>query len=102
MRRLLAIAAIAASIASCTNAPAPSSEIGAMAHAPDTLKYPYKALYSSSFSIGNNADSKIILDIWKAYEDGRLQDTKDMWADTVTMEFSGGYKLHASRDSLMA
>ena len=54
-----------------------------MAAAADSLMYPYKPLYSSSFSIGQGANAKIVLDIWRAYEDNRLSDTKAWWADFV-------------------
>jgi len=102
MRRLLALAAIAAFVAGCNQNPAPDKTADAMTTAADSLKYPYKATYSSAFKMGDAAHAKTVLDIWKAYEENRLQDTKELWGDTVTMEFASGFKLHASRDSLIA
>ncbi|HSC38465.1 MAG TPA: hypothetical protein VLD19_11350 [Chitinophagaceae bacterium] len=103
MRRLFAVAALAALLAGCTDNPAPEKK-DAMAAAPaaDSLHYPYKATYSSAFTMGDPANAKIVLDIWKAYETNKLGDTKSLFADSVTMEFSDGFFLHTSRDSLIA
>jgi len=101
MRRLFAVTALAALFAGCTNNPAPEKK-DAMASAADSLHYAYKATYSSAFTMGDPANAKIVLDIWKAYETNKLGDTKSLWADSVTMEFSDGFFLHTSRDSLIA
>lgn len=93
---------VAACIAGCNQNTAADKTTAASTSSPDSTKYPYKATYSSSFSMGAPANAKIILDIWKAYEENRLQDTKELWGDTVTMEFASGFKLHAGRDSLIA
>jgi hypothetical protein len=100
MRRIIVIAATAALFASCNNATTEKKDAMAPAAA-DSVQYPYKPLYSSSFSIGDHDNAKIVLDIWKAYEENRLSDTKAYWADSVTMEFADGFKLHTSRDSLI-
>src|SRR5882757_10484586 len=101
MRRLFAVTALAALFAGCTDNPAPEKK-DAMAPASDSLHYAYKAAYSSAFTMGDPANAKIVLDIWKAYETNKLGDTKSLWADSVTMEFSDGFFLHTSRDSLIA
>ena len=51
--------------------------------------YPYKANYSSNFAIGNPAHSKIILDLWKDWDDNAF-DRHDYMADTVVMFFPDG------------
>lgn len=102
MRRLLAIAAIAACIAGCNQSPVADKTEAGTTRAADSTKYPYKATYSSDFSIGAPANAKVILDIWKAFEENHLQDTKELWGDSVTLELAGGMKLHASRDSMIA
>ncbi|MBS1600410.1 MAG: nuclear transport factor 2 family protein [Bacteroidetes bacterium] len=66
----------------------------------DNTVYPYKAYYSSSFEIGKPEYSKIVLDIWKAYEENKLDDTKNYWADSVTLEFDG-YTFHGKGDSAL-
>ncbi|MFI5154248.1 MAG: hypothetical protein ACHQET_12990 [Chitinophagales bacterium] len=67
----------------------------------DSVSYPYKAGYSSSFEIGKPESSKIVLDIWKAFEDNKLDDTKALWADSVTLQFEN-FTFHGSPDSTIA
>jgi len=64
----------------------------------DDVKYAYKATYSSDFEIGKAENAKVILDIWKAFEDNKLGDTKSLWADSVTMQFEN-YTFHGKADS---
>ena len=45
---------------------------------------PYKATYSSDFKMGNPAYSKIILDLWKDWDDNTF-DKHDYFSDTVVM-----------------
>jgi hypothetical protein len=101
MRRLLIVAVSAISFISCNQNPSPEKK-DAMAPMADSLKYPYKAAYSSSFIAGEPANAKIVLDLWKAYEENKFGDVKNLFADSVTMEFASGFMLHAGRDSLIA
>jgi hypothetical protein len=48
------------------------------------MAYPYTATYSSNFIMGNPAHSKMILDLWKDWDDNAF-DRHDYWADTVVM-----------------
>jgi hypothetical protein len=50
---------------------------------------PYTASYSSNFAIGNAAHSKIILDLWKDWDDNAF-DRHDYFADTATMILPDG------------
>ncbi len=102
MRRLIAIAAIAALFSSCNQNTAPAEKTDAMAAKPDSLSYAFKAGYSSSFTIGEAAHAKIVLDIWKAYDDNNLAATKPFWADSVTMQFAEGFTFKGGIDSLLA
>jgi hypothetical protein len=45
---------------------------------------PYKAGYTSDFKIGNPAYSKMVLELWKDWDDNTF-DKHDYFADTVTM-----------------
>ena len=101
MRRLLAVAASAVLFISCNQNPASEKKTDTMAAKTDSIMYPYKANYSAAFMMGEPANAKTVLDIWKAWEENRLPDTKALWGDTVTMEFASGFKLHAGRDSLI-
>ena len=45
---------------------------------------PYKAGYTSDFKIGNAAYAKMVLELWKDWDDNAL-DKHDYFADTVVM-----------------
>src|SRR5215831_13105662 len=66
----------------------------------DSVTYPYKANYSASFDIGKSASAKTVLDIWKAYENNKLGDSKNLWADSATLQFEN-FTFHGSRDSVI-
>ena len=67
----------------------------------DTTSYAFKASYSSSFAIGKSENAKTVLAIWKAYQDNKLADTKDLWADSVTLQFEN-FTFRGIRDSALA
>ena len=54
---------------------------------------PYTANYSSNFVIGNPEHSKMILDLWKDWDDNAF-DRHDYFADTMVMILSDGQVLH--------
>lgn len=51
--------------------------------------FPYTATYSSNFIIGNPAHGRMILDMWKDWDDNAL-DRHDFWADTVALYTADG------------
>ena len=51
--------------------------------------YPYKATYSSNFKIGKVAYAKMILDMWKDWDDNKF-DRHDYMADSIVMIFPDG------------
>ncbi|MEO6232588.1 MAG: hypothetical protein ABJB11_17785 [Ferruginibacter sp.] len=55
----------------------------------EQIDYPYKAAYSSHFKIGKPEYSKMILDMWKDWDDNKL-DRHDYMADTVKLFFPDG------------
>lgn len=58
------------------------------------MDYPYTAEYSSKFEIGNPKDAKMILNLWKDYEDNKLKRHVDYFSDTVSMLMADGTVLH--------
>lgn len=64
------------------------------------MDYPYKAEYSSNFMPGNPAHAKLILDVWKDWDDNTMDLHADMFADTVYMEFPNGQSVKG-KDSAM-
>lgn len=54
------------------------------------LVYPYQATYSSQFAPGTPAHGKMVLDMWKAWDDGALDRQVDWVADTITLHLPNG------------
>ena len=102
MIRLVCTIAVVLVISSCgQNQPAAEVKSDAAPAAKaDSTTYPYKANYSSSFDFGKSEDAKTVLSIWKAYEDNNFASTKDLWADSATLQFED-FTFHGSRDSVM-
>ncbi|MBS1523923.1 MAG: hypothetical protein JST50_23170 [Bacteroidetes bacterium] len=53
-------------------------------------KAPYKAEYSSNFTIADQSYANKILTIWKDYEENMLDRHLDWFADTVSMSWMNG------------
>lgn len=66
----------------------------------DNTDYPYTANYSSNFKIGNPAHAKMILDLWKDWDDNAFE-RHDYMADTVVMFFPDGTVVKG-KDSCLA
>lgn len=65
------------------------------------MVYPYTAEYSSQFVPGSPAQGKIVLDMWKAWDDNAYERGVPYFADTVVMELPDGQVLRG-RDSVIA
>ena len=50
---------------------------------------PYTATYSSNFVMGDPAHARMIVNMWKDWDDNAL-DRNDFWADTMTVYLSDG------------
>ncbi|MFI5185096.1 MAG: hypothetical protein ACHQF0_00060 [Chitinophagales bacterium] len=57
-----------------------------------SITYPYKAAYSSDFSMGEANHAKMVLDLYKMWEDGKVDDFKSLLADSVSIDFPDGNK----------
>lgn len=69
-------------------------------YAQQKMSYPYTANYSSDFKIGNPANSKLVLDLWKDFDNNTF-DGPNHFADTVVMFFPDGSMLKG-KDSVIA
>jgi len=56
----------------------------------NTSSLPYTATYSSSFAIGDAKHSKMILELWKDWDDNAF-DRHDYFADTAMMKLPDGH-----------
>ncbi len=66
------------------------------------VTYPYQIQYSSKFEIGDPQQAKMILDVWKDWDNGNLANHKENFADSLEMHFADGSMMHSSRDSVLA
>jgi hypothetical protein len=64
------------------------------------MDLPYTAEYSSNFMPGNPEHGKMVLEIWKDWDDNVTDRHADMFADTVFMMFPNGQSVRG-RDSAM-
>ena len=62
---------------------------------------PYKATYSSNFKIGKPAYSKIILDLWKDWDDNNFE-RHDYMADSLVMLFPDGTVTKGKKENMEA
>lgn len=61
---------------------------------------PYTAGYSSQFAIGNPEHARMVLTLWKDWDENMLDRNMAMMADTITMETADGQVIRG-RDSVM-
>ena len=107
MRKIFLFASIGL-LAACNNGA--KQDVSSMAPAKDTsatastenLSYAYTAGYSSKFEIGDPKHAQLIMGLWKDWEDGNLSNSKDRFADTVTLYLAGGDIMRGPRDSVIA
>jgi hypothetical protein len=68
----------------------------------DSVALPYKASYSSSFTISDSAkNEQNVLQSYKDWEDNKLTNAPAYFADTVAMDLSDGSKFRLRRDSMV-
>ncbi len=96
MKKILYLLAATALFASCKN-------VTQKAEAKtDSVTMPYKASYSSSFTISDNAkNEQLVLQSYKDWEDNKLNNAPAYFADTVALDFSDGGKYKLRRDSMV-
>jgi hypothetical protein len=63
---------------------------------------PYTATYSSQFEIGDAKNVEMIMNVWKAWDDGNLQASRKYFADTMHFYFRDGNKMAGPTDSTLA
>jgi hypothetical protein len=103
MKRLILLAVVAM-IASCNSKN--SSSTDSMSSSTDStaqkINSPYPVQYSSDFSLDHPKNAETLLSLWKAWDNGNLSASRDMFADTVEMHFANGAFMRVSRDSALA
>jgi hypothetical protein len=67
----------------------------------EAVNYAYKADYSPDFSMGSTNHSKMVLDLYKMWEDGKIDDMRPLLADSVFIEIYDGMKFNNTVDSFI-
>jgi len=67
------------------------------------ISYPYTAAFSSDFSMGDANHAKMVLDLYKMWEDGKVDDFKTLMGDSVSIDFPDGNKYKDNKvDSMIS
>lgn len=67
----------------------------------DNSTMPYTAVYSSNFEMGDPAKSRLVLEMWKDFDDNALDRHADILADTAKIFLSDGQVL-TGKDNMMS
>jgi hypothetical protein len=62
---------------------------------------PYTATYSSKFEMGDNKNAEAVLAAWKSWDDGNLQTSRKLFADTMHFYLRDGSEMHGPTDSTL-
>ncbi len=100
MKKLLVFSAILV-VASCNNGTETKSTSEDASKSNTEVTYAYPINYSSKFEMGDPKKSQKVSELWKAFDDNKLMDTKNDFADSVSMEFSG-MVMSGNRDTILA
>ncbi|HZY38283.1 MAG TPA: nuclear transport factor 2 family protein [Mucilaginibacter sp.] len=96
MQKLIFIFLLAVALSAC------NSKTNS-ANTKDTLKYAYKATYSSDITVpGNPVNAQKVLQVWKMFETGNFKAMRSYYADTVTYNAADGMHFHGPVDKLLA
>jgi hypothetical protein len=98
MKKLLFLFALPVLAACNSNEPAATEKTaGTVAE----IKSPYPVSYSSKFEMGDPKNAESVLALWKIWENGDLSGSKDIFADSVTLNFADGSTMAGREDSVI-
>lgn len=66
----------------------------------DSSPIPYQALYSSNFVMGDPANSRLILEMWKDFDDNAFERHEAMFADSTKIYMADG-QVVKGKDGMM-
>lgn len=106
MMKKLIVSGIIGLLVACNSGNTKSANESTSVSAVDSSKtkevtYAYPITYSSQFEMANPENSKLVLDLWKDYDNNTLDKSTDKLADSVTLMLPG-MTLHGTRDSIIA
>ena len=103
MKKIL-LAVFAACLIACNNAEKTSpEETKALTTTKSAINTAgYSPTYSTSFEMGDNKHAETILALWKDWDNGNLDPSKNLFADSVSFYTSDGSLIVGPRDSAVA
>jgi hypothetical protein len=99
MKKLFFLFLLPLCYASCTNnstAPSTTAPVDTT-----VITMPYTATYSSNFAVGKQSDVLTVLNSYKSWENGDMNDLKATIGDSLLFIFPSGYTFNNTRDSFM-
>jgi len=104
MKKVLLFATMAVLAACNSNTPAATNDTAKPAtdSAVAEIQSPYAVDYSSKFAMDNPKNAETVLKLWKDWDAGNLMASKDVFADSIMLNFSDGSSMHGHRDSVLA
>jgi hypothetical protein len=101
MKKTILVLLTAGFMASCSNnVPETPAADSTVVVAP-AIVMPYKATYSSDFSMGNPELIKVVLDMYKAVEENRMEDLGKYYADSVIRYNFAQKQIMLTRDEMV-
>ncbi|MGE5108132.1 MAG: hypothetical protein ACM3H8_11340 [Sphingobacteriales bacterium] len=102
MRKTIFIFLLTVFLYSCNNEKTSSSTTDTAskkeeAKVDNNLTMPYTAVYSSQFTIGDQKNAQTLLTLFKQWDDNKLKDGMNMFADSVDF-YTNGWEFHGNRD----
>jgi hypothetical protein len=99
MKKLLSLVFIGSIFAACNTATTPAENKPVK----DTLKYAFKATYSSDITVpGNPVNAQKVLQVWKMFETADIQAMKPYFADSVKYNAATGMHFNGPAEKLLA
>ena len=108
MKMLLIFAVSASFFASCNTATKnddatdSTGRASAKMSSAEPVMLPYPVAYSSQFEKSDDRNSQLVLGLWKDYDNNTFDNSKDKFADTVTLLMPGVEMTGVTRDSALA
>jgi len=104
MKKMLVFASVAF-FAACNNS-GDNAKVESMGAGPDSsavqnVSYAYPVVFSK-FKIGDANHAKMLLEIWKDWDNGNLQTHKDYFADSIAMFLADAPPMMGKRDTMLA
>lgn len=99
MKKIMLMAAIV-SIISCNNG-STKNDPSDTAKSSSDVTYAYPINYSSKFELADPEKGEKITELWKDFDDNKLDNHSSYFADTVGLDFSG-VSFKGTRDSMVA